>query len=647
MLLALLLVWTAGTSAASSAPDEGADLTNLVKNPGFELLSENGAVPAFWSTGRMDAASIIKVDSKGYKGGRSLSMSGSGYLETIIKGIIPGRYYLLSFMVKRTGWRDGEYPTVSLFGKRLYLNDLFFWGGWRKASYLFRADREGETVLRIVTDRMSDRIIFDDLGLREFKIIPLEPEDGVEVPVKDLRFRWAMPEDDRVYSILIELSRSRDLTPVEKIVRYQSPRGWSLRLVNPLDAGRWFWRISVSHNRERLAASGIRSFMVVDTIHHGKKPSPLKRRGGGSRSRSGRVIEGFFPIGLYGAGIGAMDEIRDAGFNLVQSYNEAPAFIRRFVREANSHGLKALCTLRRPDRIKNLTEFIKDIGDIPALYGWYIEDEPEGRGVPPSYLWKVSRRIHSIDPDHPTALVNLRSWRVKDYEAAVDIVMVDPYPIPHMPVTWLSESIDEAREAVHDEKPVWAVIQAFNWADVGREFAGGRGRYPTFAEERCLAYLSIVHGARGVIFFSYGSSRRNDPELKNWRNVKRVVSELRSLYPLLLRKGLREGVAVEVMGSGGGEVDRVDRREKGVHYILKWLESDVEEPFRGFVLKKGLYLIAVNVVDEPLEVRFSGPVFRDGRVELLFEEEERGVNIRDGVLEDFFGPHDVKIYHIS
>ncbi|MFQ5716898.1 MAG: hypothetical protein ACE5GQ_07315, partial [Nitrospinales bacterium] len=487
-----------------------------------------------------------------HNGGQPISIAGVGEWAAEVRGIKPRTYYLLSFRVKREGWRDGEYPYVKLFGREIFLDELFSWGAWRRASYLVNSGNHDRSVLKFFGRGLSDAITFDDVGLREFQIVPLSPRgDEVEGPVE---FKWAIPEDDRIFRVVLELARNREFRNKKTMVSF-SPMGNSLRLENPLQPGKWYWRLSVHHNRIRLASSNAASFAVSASADGAGLTTEMPREShsGEGQSFAHNNPARFFPIGIYSAAIDAFAELKEAGFNLVQSYNANPDFVRRFVKAAGVHGLKVLSslTMTRPD--KNLSKFIAEIKDERGLFGWYIADEPEGRGTSPSFLWLWSRYIQSIDPGHPTALVNIRSRKVVDYAPAVDIAMVDPYPIPHMPVTWLSDSIDEARRAIDDKKPVWAVIQVFNWSDESRrlkkELAQGRGRFPTYEEERCLTYLSIVHGVRGLMFFSHASARRNDPELKNWKNVKRLASELRDLYPLLLAPDLTERLSLKVGGA--------------------------------------------------------------------------------------------------
>ena len=62
--------------------------------------------------------------------------------------------------------------------------------------------------------------------------------------------------------------------------------------------------------------------------------------------------------------------------------------------------------------------------------------------------------------------------------------MIDPYPVPHMPMTWLSDCLEEAARYVPKER-LWAVIQAFGG---GKHTKDGWPRRPQKLEMRCLTY---------------------------------------------------------------------------------------------------------------------------------------------------------------
>ena len=81
-------------------------------------------------------------------------------------------------------------------------------------------------------------------------------------------------------------------------------------------------------------------------------------------------------------------------------------------------------------------------------------------------------------------------------------------------------------------KPVWGVIQAFGHADPKHDWV-----LPTPEEIRCMAYVAVVEGAQGLLFYSHG--RKGDPfyirdHAEHWAFVQRLGAELQTLSPVLL-----------------------------------------------------------------------------------------------------------------
>ena len=67
-------------------------------------------------------------------------------------------------------------------------------------------------------------------------------------------------------------------------------------------------------------------------------------------------------------------------------------------------------------------------------------------------------------------------------------------------------------------KTIWAIIQHFDgW---------GWKRFPTFDELRAMSYLSIIHGAHGITWYTYGGYNKNHgvtstPE--HWKEITTVA----------------------------------------------------------------------------------------------------------------------------
>ncbi|MCK4278644.1 MAG: DUF4962 domain-containing protein [Desulfurellaceae bacterium] len=595
-----------------------AGFKNLVPNSGFEEDKNMDGFPDFWDM----KISNFKWEQKGFKGQRSVSVSKRGTLKCKIENIKPHKYYLFSLYIKRDGFMDGEYPYVGIFDREFYLNELFSFRGWVKLSWFLSSNNRNTTQLLLIDPGMTHKLWFDDISLTEFIIKPVFPIHDEKVIGNSIKLTWQMPDTDYILYVKIELSQNKDFKE-ERVIETVSPMG-NFCEIKGLNKGKWYWRISIFKNRKKISVSSIQTFIVLNNSISATSKSNATDSAGLINSKK------FFPIGIFGTQIEAFPELKEVGFNSVHSYVKDLDSIEMFITNAKKYNLKALVCIPKEAWEEDVSSFFKENSSSDSILAWYLEDEPEGRAIPPSYIWKLRNYVLKMDPNHSTALVLVRSKKAWDYGPAVDILMIDTYPIPMMPLTWLSESIDEARDAVFDKKPVWAVVQAFDWSKSVRE--GDlylQGRNPSYSEEKCLTYLSIVHGAKGVFYYTFKSPNyyiKNYP--KHWMNIKRIVKELNQIYPLLLI-------------SNASNIT-ISSTNKSIHCAVKFVDEKNLSKFKGTVIEKGYYLIAVNVSPAAVTAKFNIPSFLEGRV--LFED--RKISIERGNLVDQFNPYEVHIYKL-
>lgn len=321
----------------------------------------------------------------------------------------------------------------------------------------------------------------------------------------------------------------------------------------------------------------------------------------------------FFPVGIFAATPDDLADIRAAGFNAVQSYDSKPDIIRRMASEAKRLGLNFLPNFRSYQ-----ADISQELGGRQELLGYYIEDEPEGRSVPPK---KMQALKESLKRDHPgvlTAVAMLRPQMVEPYRDSADIFMLDPYPVPHMPMTWMSDTLEEAARHVPRER-LWAVIQAFGG---GKYVKDGWPRRPTFVEMRCLTYLALVHGAHGIFYFSY-------PEVKadttSWEALKKIVEELRQLRTWLVAPAAPHSLRLLI--TSPFKVDANGR--PAIHFGQK---------------KQGAenLLILVNVIDRPVSFYLKGfPPQLPWLSEVITQQKSV---VLDGNIREELGPYEARIY---
>jgi len=119
---------------------------------------------------------------------------------------------------------------------------------------------------------------------------------------------------------------------------------------------------------------------------------------------------------------------------------------------------------------------------------------------------------------------------VRQYLDFVDITGCDIYPVNQNDrrVARTGSAVERWKQAGRG-KPVWMVLQAFSWHELGDYYGAKQPAYPTFAESRFMAYDVIVHGARGILY--WGSHYLKNDEVR--QAIYALTSELAALQPLL------------------------------------------------------------------------------------------------------------------
>lgn len=251
--------------------------------------------------------------------------------------------------------------------------------------------------------------------------------------------------------------------------------------------------------------------------------------------RSGATVaSSFFPIGAYGAHAKNLKEVKDTGLNsAVVAMSQAN--IERCLE------LNMRCTLsvpRSPEKlIMALDRFapLLDRGD----FSYYVNDEPGIHSFSESAATDMYDIIKQRFPDAVTNMAIVRPQAIPYYEKAADFFMLDQYPVPHMPMTWLADSMDEAAGYVGRDR-LQAVIQAFG----GDRYAGsGWPRLPTFAEMNCLSFLSVIHGSRGIYFYTFPSITKSE---QGRADFTRLIHRLNSMRSWLLVKNDAQPVQVKM-----------------------------------------------------------------------------------------------------
>jgi len=258
-----------------------------------------------------------------------------------------------------------------------------------------------------------------------------------------------------------------------------------------------------------------------------------------------------FPLGSYflPKEDAMLNEMIQAGFNLFECASRAD--LDR-VQKAGAQGWIRL-PLAAGDA-PELKELVKSVAGHPALAVWEGPDELVWNFTAASHLcrdlhihkipweWfsftpesfryakeqsaiimpkvaKAVEYVRSADPNNLQIWINEASksdmgyvWQFMDI---IDITGCDTYPVNSS----LTEGSEKPRKQIQDVgkdaarwtvasqgKPVWMVLQAFSWFELGNDLNNPDRTvpvaYPSFEESRYMAYDVIANGAKGVLYWN-------------------------------------------------------------------------------------------------------------------------------------------------
>ena len=238
-----------------------------------------------------------------------------------------------------------------------------------------------------------------------------------------------------------------------------------------------------------------------------------------------------FTIGLYDVKTSTdIISAKEAGFNCVQSYDSSPETIKMLAEEAAKNEIKLVVY---PDKIMKDKKYRTEAQNYPVR-AWYLFDEPDVCNLSREKLISMNESTKKIYPNIDTAFVIGEGFTDVVYYDIADILMVDWYPVPHLPLESFGENVALAKQGLimvgKDTKELWAVVQMFDWKEHKqyRKDTDRIGRFPKKEEIRFMSYDAIFNGATGLFYFNYYSNNKPLPEVKpkEWAKVVEVVQEM-------------------------------------------------------------------------------------------------------------------------
>jgi hypothetical protein len=348
----------------------------------------------------------------------------------------------------------------------------------------------------------------------------------------------------------------------------------------------------------------------------------------------------FFPLGVWLQSPANATRYRAAGFNTYIGLWRGPTEAQlEALRQA---GMRVICEQNEAG--------LRAVGD-PTIIGWMHGDEPDnaqekpgggyGPPVPPEKIVESYRRLRAADPSRPV-LLNLgqgvawdqwygrgvRSNHPEDYPAYVqgaDIVSFDIYPVVHDhkdvagKLDYVARGVERLVRWTEGRKVVWNCLECTRISNPERK--------PTPHEVRAEAWMSLIHGSRGLIYFvhQFKPVFREAALLDDAAMLDGVTSlnrQITELAAVLNAPAPAMQVRAETDPTSG-LIDTMVRRQGGSTYLFA-----VEMRGQGSLAR----------------FRIQG---RAGEAKAVVLGEDRVVSVNDGQFPDRFGPWEVHLYRLA
>lgn len=183
-----------------------------------------------------------------------------------------------------------------------------------------------------------------------------------------------------------------------------------------------------------------------------------------------------FPFGIYGAWSfenydKAFSVIKEKGFNIVADQSSQ----RQVLDKSHNYNLMGIVSFNLTDAVakderllskfeQNMVKKVAELKDHPAVFGWYIVDEPNLRNLDPNVVQRMYNKLKSVDKKKPvyTYLGYPGNWG--PYIKSTDIIGVSGYLRKGEKSEVIRQRIQRIRQDIQTlnlKKKVWLVLQAF------------------------------------------------------------------------------------------------------------------------------------------------------------------------------------------
>ena len=349
---------------------------------------------------------------------------------------------------------------------------------------------------------------------------------------------------------------------------------------------------------------------------------------------------GFFPIAVWLQDVRNIQKYQDIGINLYVGLWQGPT--EQQLSALEKAGMPVICAQNEVG-LRNLNRKV--------IVGWMHRDEPDnaqslgaGKGygppIPPEQIIEGYKQMREKDPTRPVFLNlsqgvawdkwygrGVRTNKPEDYPQYVqgaDLLSFDIYPVTHthkdvMGKLWMVPyGVERLRGWVNDQKPVWTCIECTNIEHPEKK--------PTPKEVRSIVWMSIIHGAKGIMYFCHSFKPRTDEDAlladpQMAAAVATMNKEITSLAAVINSPTIQDGATVESSAESVPVATMVKKRSGATFVFASAMrEGSTTATFRvpGITGKKRVYVLGEN----------------------------RWIDSIDGVWKDEFGTYDVHLYRI-
>jgi len=304
------------------------------------------------------------------------------------------------------------------------------------------------------------------------------------------------------------------------------------------------------------------------------------------------------------------EAVRAHGFNLVQCYGSDPdplESIQKHLDLCAQSGLWGTVALFNNrfflpgpgfDR-DHLRQAVERFRDHPALFGWDLIDEPDGRDdMTPAEVAECARRVRGLDPNHIVWVNLCRPQRALEWLDSQDLWSYDTYPFPVQGFAGYTPWLKASDASLRGQRPLGTCLQTWQWS------AEATLPMPTPDQLRASAWLHVLHGYTWFGCYSYydpepAGCLARDPEL--WSYCRALNSELVALSGTILDPAPFQGLVVE---SAGSEVEAGAKDSGGVRTVV--VVSGAREPRQARIVLPGPAGEAEVLFDAPRRLPVAG-----------------------------------------